>query len=95
MQSQLDRMQTDRVLRMLHATGRAIRQNDRTELLVPPECSMAPPGSLQSERLPKMCSLSHRDPSLSGRMRPTALSEIHAATAGRCDRLSMPIHAAH
>ena len=65
MQSQLDRMQTDRVLRMLHATGRAIRQKDRTELPLPPECSMAPPGSLQSERLPKMCSLVLVQPNLS------------------------------
>ena len=80
---------------MLRTTRRAVRQNDRIELHLPPESSMAPPGSLQSERLPKMCSLSHRDPSLSGRMRQTALSEIHAATAGRCDRRSMPIHTAH
>ena len=42
-----------------------------------------------------MCSLSHRDPSLSGRMRPTALSEILAATAGRSDRPSMPMYAVH
>ena len=95
MQSHIARTQTDRVLRILRTTTRAIRQTDRAEPLLPLACSMAAPGSVQGERSLKMCSLTHRDPNLRGVMRPTPSARRGEATAGRSDRCCEHMHAAH
>ena len=43
MQSHIARTQTDRVLRILRTTKRAIRQNDRAESLLSIKCSTTAP----------------------------------------------------
>jgi hypothetical protein len=95
MQSQVDRVQTDRVPRMLHATGRAIRQNDRAKPLQSVESLTTAPAHAQGERSRKCAALMRADPNLSASTLPTTQATPCEATAGRSDRLIEPTHDAH
>ena len=59
------------------------------------EYLMAVSVHLQGERFPKMCSLTRADPNRSGRMHPPPQAKHCEATAGRSDRSSEPLDAAH
>ena len=95
MQSQVARTRSDRVLHMHRTTRRAIRQTDRAEPLQPLVWSMATPESLQGERSPTSAA-SHEHPWVCTHACSLTLAMRYAVAAiGRCDRSSMPIHAAH
>ena len=94
-QSHVARTQTDRILRMLHAAGRAIRQNYRAEPLLPGVCSMATLGSPQSARSLKCAASYELTLNLSGCTLPTPSAKRGEATASLSDRFCELMHADH